>query len=314
MSTTSSPTGGPRRRRIPLRYLLLAVVAVVAVLVAAFGASALGGGGQNLSAKDRIKADPPPTLFSDAAVAPTGREVAAQAARAQRLMQAWWASHGHQRDDAAFTAWAERVLPAPPSAARRTAEVAAVAKIAPARTAAGVQAATWLEAYGKKDLWKLYAHDQAELLPGKTGDARKADVKAMLKLSKSHRRHPRHEVPAVRAVRPAAVAAPGPHRHQGAGLPLLLPLAARRRRGRRLDLPRRPGPAPGRGLRLDPGRDRLLPRLHGRPRAERHRGRSPARRPDRRVLPGQPGLRPQPGVSTPSSTSRRKRYGANVRA
>ncbi len=147
MSTTSSPTGGPRRRRIPLRYLLLAVVAVVAVLVAAFGASALGGGGQNLSAKDRIKADPPPTLFSDAAVAPTGREVAAQAARAQRLMQAWWASHGHQRDDAAFTAWAERVLPAPPSAARRTAEVAAVAKIAPARTAAGVQAATWLEAY-----------------------------------------------------------------------------------------------------------------------------------------------------------------------
>lgn len=184
MSPTSAPAHG-RRRRIPLRYLLVAVVAVLAVLGAAFGASALGGGGQNLSAKDRIEADPPPALFSDAAVAPTGREVAAQAARAHRLMQDWWASHGHQRDDGAFAAWAERVLPAPPTAARRTAEVAAVARIAPARTAAGVQAATWLEAYGKKDLWKLYAHDQAELLPGQAGAARKADVKAMLKLSKT---------------------------------------------------------------------------------------------------------------------------------
>lgn len=184
MSTTSSPTGSPRRR-IPLRYLLVAVVAVLAVLGAAFGASALGGGGANLSAKDRIAADPPPTLFSDAAVAPTGREVTAQAARAHQLMQDWWASHGHQRDDQAFTTWAERVLPAPPAAARRTAEVAAVAKIAPARTTTGVKAATWLEAYGKKDLWKLYAHDQAELLPGQAGDARKADVKAMLKLSKA---------------------------------------------------------------------------------------------------------------------------------
>ena len=58
-------------------------------------------------------------------------------------------------------------------------------QLAPTRTKAGVAAATWLEVHGKKDLWKLYAHDQAELVGSAEGDARKRDVKAMLKLSKT---------------------------------------------------------------------------------------------------------------------------------
>ncbi len=48
-----------------------------------------------------------------------------------------------------------------------------------------MRASTWLESYGKKDLWKLYAHDQAELLPAAAGDGRKQAVKDMLKLSKT---------------------------------------------------------------------------------------------------------------------------------
>ncbi len=185
-TSTPGPTPGRSSRRLPTRYLVVAVLAVVAVVAGAVGAYALGGGSsKNLSAKDRIAAAPPPALFSDAEVAATGRRVAAQVPVAQRLITSWWATHGHTRDDRAFTTWAEQVLPPPPAAAARKAEIAGVAKIAPGRTKAGVAAATWLETYGKKDLWKLYAHDQAELLPAARGTAVKSDVKAMLKLSKT---------------------------------------------------------------------------------------------------------------------------------
>lgn len=170
-------------KRLPTRYLVIAVLAVLAVLGGTLGVAAFGGS-QNLSAKDRIAADPPPALFPAAAIAPTERSVTAQAAVAHRLIAGWFAQHGTARDDQAFATWLEATLPPPPSAAARAAEVAGVEKIAPTRTKAGVAAATWLEANGKKDLWKLYAHDQAELLPAKEGQARKADVKAMLKLTK----------------------------------------------------------------------------------------------------------------------------------
>ena len=60
--------------------------------------------------------------------------------------------------------------PPPPTAAARTPELAEVARIAPGRTPAGVDASAWLETYGKKDVWKLAAKDQAELLTGKQGD------------------------------------------------------------------------------------------------------------------------------------------------
>jgi hypothetical protein len=48
----------------------------------------------------------------------------------------------------------------------------------------GVAASTWLESYGKKDIWKLYAHDQGELVDSSTRKDRKAEEKAVLKMSK----------------------------------------------------------------------------------------------------------------------------------
>ena len=174
-----------RLSRFPRRYLVLAVAAVLA-LVATLTVSALGvASSGNPSAKDLIAADPPPALFTDADIAATERSVAAQGPRAHALMTQWWGSHGHGRDDAAFVAWAEKTLPGPPTSAQRTAEVAQVVRVGQSRTKQGVAASTWLETHGKKDLWKLYAHDQAELLPGKQGDAEKSDVKAMLKMSKT---------------------------------------------------------------------------------------------------------------------------------
>ena len=171
-------------RSIPRRYLVVLVVAVVAALLGTVGPTALGLNG---SAKDRIAADPPPTLFPDTTVAPLGRQVDAQSARAHTLMQQWWQGPGqdHAAHDAAFTAWIEQTLPGPPAQQQRTSEVDDVVALARTRTPAGVRASTWLETYGKKDVWKLYAHDQAEVLPAAQGDARKQAVKDMLKLSKT---------------------------------------------------------------------------------------------------------------------------------
>ncbi len=172
------------KTRLPRRYVAVLAVAVLAILVGVAGPlvfSALA----SPSAKDLIAADPPPRLFPDATVAPLETRVTAQESRAHALMQQWWSTHDHAPHDAAFTTWLEHTLPGPPSATQRTAEVADVTALARTRTPAGVRASTWLETHGKKDVWKLYAHDQAEVLAQTDGDARKQAVKDMLKLSKT---------------------------------------------------------------------------------------------------------------------------------
>jgi hypothetical protein len=170
--------------RRPRRYLAVLVVAGLAVLAGAVGPLVLDAFA-NPSAKDLIAADPPPRLFPDATVAPLETRVTAQQSRAHAMMQQWWSTHDHAAHDAAFTAWLETTLPGPPSATARTAEVAEVSALAATRTPTGVRASTWLETHGKKDVWKLYAHDQAEVLPAAAGDAEKQHVKDLLKLSKT---------------------------------------------------------------------------------------------------------------------------------
>ena len=167
---------------LPRRYLVVLVLAVVAALAGTLVPMAYGG---NSSAKDRIAAAPPPALFPATAVAGIEHRTDAQQPVADRLIAGWWASHGHARDDAGFVRWVEKTLPPPPSRAERAREVDAVVRLARTRTPVGEKASTWLETYGKKDVWKLFAHDQAELLPTKAGDQRKQDVKDALKLSKT---------------------------------------------------------------------------------------------------------------------------------
>lgn len=170
-------------KRGPRRYAVVAVLALVAILVGAVGPLAYGTF-VDTSAKDRIEADPPPPLFPDTAVSPTGRAIDAQATTARRLMAAWWHDHGRAARDAQFVAWVERVLPGPPSRTQRAAEIRQVRSLAAQRTAAGVRAATWLEAYGKKDVWKLAMHDQAEMLSRAVGDRRKQELDTALKMAK----------------------------------------------------------------------------------------------------------------------------------
>ena len=183
-STASRQTQGARPTS--RRFIVVAVLAAVAILGGVFGPTAWakvnGSGTGNTSAKDRIAADPPPPLFPTSQVASTAHGVAAQQHRAAELISSWVATHGTGSDDKAFVAWLEQVFPAPP--ASLASEMPVVVGLDKTRTDAGIAAATWLETYGKKDIWKLYAHDQKEVLDPSTGKDRKAEEKAVLKMSK----------------------------------------------------------------------------------------------------------------------------------
>ncbi|MFJ9869558.1 phosphatase PAP2 family protein [Streptomyces sp. NPDC101165] len=174
--------------RIKWQY---AVIALLAASAAAFGLlrpqllPTASSTKQKLSATDRIKQNPPPTLFADAEITPIGKQADAQRQKADALFAQWKKAHGTTRDDKAFAAWAAGQIPAPPTAKDRTAELHQVQALAKTRTAAGKKAATWLELNGKKDVWKLYLHDQRELIPAQQGTAEKAELKAALKLAKT---------------------------------------------------------------------------------------------------------------------------------
>ncbi|MEV5873514.1 phosphatase PAP2 family protein [Streptomyces sp. NPDC052101] len=173
-------------RRVKWQY---AIIAVLAVSASAFGLLRPQliptASSKKLSATDRIKQNPPPPLFTDAEIAPIGKQADAQRAKADALFAQWKKAHGTTRDDKAFAAWAAGQIPAPPSGAQRTAELHQDQALAKTRTAAGKKAATWLELNGKKDIWKVYLHDQRELIPAAQGLAEKAELKAALKMAKT---------------------------------------------------------------------------------------------------------------------------------
>ena len=223
-TSRSGRTGRPARK-----YVVVAALAALAVLLGGVGPWAYATF-VDTSAKDRIEAEPPPPLFPDGVVAPIGRRIDAQEAPAHALMAGWWAAHGARRDDAGFVHWLEQNLPGPPAKSDRAAEIREVQAIAPTRTPRGVAAATWLEAYGKKDVWKLAVHDQAELLGATAGESRKQELDALLSMAKdvADALGARYEQPAPYVVdpslRPDHTVVPGqicpcsyPSRHAAAG-------------------------------------------------------------------------------------------------
>src|SRR5690349_20874170 len=183
-----SESAGPGAARpTTLRRAAIWIVGVAAVVIAgaflAFNWQSLPVVG-NGSAKDRIAADPAPRLFAAATVSPLGGELARRTDEARGRMEPWWKAHGRQRDDKAFAAWLAKQAPPPARRAQRAQELKSLKKLAADRSPSGIKAATWLERNGKKDIWKLYAHDQAEWLTGPKGDAEKEDIKAALAMAK----------------------------------------------------------------------------------------------------------------------------------
>lgn len=168
-------------RRRYVAVLLLSVLALVLGTAGTWAYDSL----VDTSAKDRIEADPPPPLFPDSTVAPLGHELAAQDPEAAHLMRGWWRSHDTEPHDTEFMAWLEETLPGPPPPAERTKEVDRIVKLSSNRTTVYETASTWLEGHGKEDVWKLMAHDRAELLPVSEGDQVKNNMDAMLKMAKT---------------------------------------------------------------------------------------------------------------------------------
>lgn len=164
------------------RYVVTAVAAVLALVSGLLGPWAWAKI-QGPSAKDRIEADPPPALFTESDITPVDKWVSPERRAAHQAMRRYWKLHGQAANDKAFLSWVDHTFPEPPK--DRTAEMSVLQDVKKRRTGSGVLAATWLEKHGKKDIWKLYAHDQAEWLSASKGEQRKDDVKAMLKLAKA---------------------------------------------------------------------------------------------------------------------------------
>ena len=169
-------------RRLDLRVALVALLAVASVVTGLL-LPGKSHGSTHLSTADRIAVDPPPALFPMADTTQIDKIVAQQRPLAAARVREWAAAHGTHADDRAFVAWVEAGFPPPP--AGLAGEMPQVVALDQRRTAAGVHAATWLETHGKKDVWKLYAHDQREWLDPAAAKALKADEKALLSMAKT---------------------------------------------------------------------------------------------------------------------------------
>ncbi|MCW2867185.1 MAG: hypothetical protein JWR20_1373 [Marmoricola sp.] len=162
------------------------VLAVVAALVVAFvGARHLDTAEAHPDdVEQRLADDPAPPLFAQDTITPVATQVAAEAPRAQALLRQWWARHGHRSDDAAFRSWLVTVVPAPPAAATRTAQLSQVAAVTRTRTAAGTRAAHWLAAHGANDVWVAADDAQQHALSASAAATRDRQLKRALGLAK----------------------------------------------------------------------------------------------------------------------------------
>jgi hypothetical protein len=146
------------------------VVAASALVASSVAVPLLGLGSSN-----PIKTNPQPDLFPQSVVRPLAAELAQQKPAADRAYAVWAKAHP-QADDAAFVAFAVGQTPAPPSPARRARELAEVQALASARAPHYVATSTWLELYGKTEIWKTYRHQYADVQPKSAGQAAKLEL------------------------------------------------------------------------------------------------------------------------------------------
>jgi len=170
---------------LPLKRAAVAL-AVLAALVAVFvGARHLDRAEAHADdVEQRLADDPAPPLFAQDAITPVATQVAAQAPKAQALLRQWWARHGHRADDTAFRSWLATVVPAPPSAGARTAQLSQVAAVARTRTPAGTKAAHWLAKHGAHDVWVAADAAQQHALSASAAATRDRQLKRALTLAK----------------------------------------------------------------------------------------------------------------------------------
>src|SRR4051794_9168543 len=140
-----------------VRAVIVSLVVVLIGLAVAGRLAAFGSG-------NPIATHPQPDLFPAATVKPLAVDLAAERPVADRDFTVWRRAH-RAGDDAAFIAFAVDHTPTPANAAGRARELAEVRQLASARTARYVDASTWLELYGKTEIWKVYRKRYAAVRP-----------------------------------------------------------------------------------------------------------------------------------------------------
>ncbi len=152
--------------------------AASALIAAAVAVPMLGLGSSN-----PIDSNPQPVLFPPTVVQPLAAQLAAQKPAADRAYAAWAKTHP-QADDAAFVAFAVAQTRSPPNPAQRARELSEVQALATVRTSKYVAASTWLELYGKTEIWKTYRHQYGDVQPKNAGQAAKAQLAHTRSLTK----------------------------------------------------------------------------------------------------------------------------------
>lgn len=109
-----------------------------------------------------LKGQPVPVLFPDARLGMVDTLVGPAEARARRDIVRYLTQFPG-RNDAVFARFALNEVGPPPTGAAQAAELRLLHRIDAGRTPAGVTAATWLEAHGKHDIWKLYLKQAKQL-------------------------------------------------------------------------------------------------------------------------------------------------------
>ncbi|UTI63761.1 phosphatase PAP2 family protein [Paraconexibacter antarcticus] len=120
-----------------------------------------------------LKGQPVPALFPDSRLGMVDTLVAPEQARARRDIVRYLQQFPG-RNDAVFAQFALNEVGPPPSGAAQQAELQVLHRIDAGRTAAGIAAATWLEAHGKHDIWKLYLKQYAQQATKPAGRRAKA--------------------------------------------------------------------------------------------------------------------------------------------
>ena len=151
------------------------VKALIGAAVAALVASSVAVPLLGVGSGNPIESHPQPELFPPSVVQPLAAQLAEQKPAADRAYARWARTHP-RADDASFIAFAVAQTPAPPTGSQRAQELSEVQALATTRTSGYVATSTWLELYGKTEIWKVYRHQYADLQPEQSGQAAKVEL------------------------------------------------------------------------------------------------------------------------------------------
>lgn len=151
----------PETTRLDARAIRSMILLVLLALGAAALALNLPSSSGAAKPAGLLKGEPVPVLFPDRRLAMVDTLVAPEQARARRDIVRYLQQFPG-RNDPVFTQFALNQVGPPPTGAAEQGELQRLHRIDAGRTPAGALAATWLEAHGKHDIWKLYLKQYAQ--------------------------------------------------------------------------------------------------------------------------------------------------------